>query len=135
MAAFSDGNDGVETVFDALHGHIDISDIYPAGGDQIRRIISAPFMQRLRRVKQLGFVSQNFLSAQHNRYSHALGTMHMMRKLLIQLDNENSSTFREALPAVRQLTEKGSIADSDDAAISQLKQHLLASCGAHTGYW
>lgn len=121
------GNDGVGAVFDALHGNIDLADIHDGSGTQIQKIMSAPFMQRLRRIKQLGFVSQNFLSAQHNRYSHALGTLHIMRKLLQQLDG--SSMFENALPAVHKLTDDSSFADTNasgrEDAIKRLKQHLL----------
>lgn len=126
--SIEDGGDGVEAVFDALHGDIDLSDVCETDGPQIRKIVSSPFVQRLRRIKQLGFVSQNFLSAQHNRYSHALGTLQMMRKLLDQLDR--TSLFEHAIPEVRHLTDDKSFVDKNSGknrSINRIKQHLLVS--------
>ena len=125
-----DNSDGVEVVIDALHGKIDLSDFIEGGRNQIQRIISAPFVKRLRRIKQLGFVSQNFLSAQHNRYSHALGTVHIMRKLLARLDREDSLLVR-ALSNVHHLTSDDSFTSETVTekrrAIDRLKHHLLVA--------
>ncbi|MES5481545.1 TIR domain-containing protein [Bradyrhizobium sp. INPA03-11B] len=117
-------NQGVDAVFDALHGNIDLSDFDSKNGDQVRRIISAPFLQRLRRIKQLGFVSQNFLSATHNRYSHALGTVHIMRKLIRQL--EKTDLFDRALPSAYAMTRDEQFAKSrKNSGAARLKQHLI----------
>lgn len=64
-----------------VHGYIDLSDAI--GGTQIikRLVVSAP-MQRLRRIKQLGFASLEYTGADHSRYSHAVGTMQVMRMIL-----------------------------------------------------
>lgn len=129
MSSIENDNDGVETVFDALHGTIDLSDAYETDSPQIQNIVSSPFVQRLRRIKQLGYVSQNFLSAQHNRYSHALGTLHMMRKLLDRL--ERSSLFEDAIPAIGALTGDkyydDITPDGKKNSINRIKQHLLVA--------
>jgi HD superfamily phosphohydrolase len=119
--------DGVGAVVDALHGHIDLSDTVSDADHQIQRIVSAPFVKRLRRIKQLGFVSQNFLSAQHNRYSHALGTLEIMRKLLA--NGKVEAMLARSLKAVLDLTGDSRFRGSGRQAISKgverLKQHLL----------
>jgi HD superfamily phosphohydrolase len=119
--------DGVGAVVDALHGHIDLSDAVSDADNQIQRIVSAPFVKRLRRIKQLGFVSQNFLSAQHNRYSHALGTIEIMRKLLANGNVE--AMLARSLNVVLELTGdnifRGSGPQAKSKAIDRLKQHLL----------
>lgn len=115
---------GVDTVFDALHGRIDLGDLDPETQAPIRNIIAAPFLQRLRRIKQLGFVSQNFLSAQHNRYAHALGTAHLIRKIIAQVE-KHGSALNDALPAVRVLAGGEPFEGAD--AIARLKQHLLVA--------
>jgi HD superfamily phosphohydrolase len=122
-------SDGVDPVFDALHGNIQLSDL-DDGNAHLQRIVSAPFVQRLRRIKQLGFVSQNFLSAQHNRYSHALGTIEMMRRLIARLDGD-ASVFEQALPGIKQLTgdrtfNRGT-PDERRRAVDHVKQHLLVA--------
>jgi HD superfamily phosphohydrolase len=125
-----DSSDGVEVVIDALHGKIDLSDFIDGGRNQIKKIVSAPFVKRLRRIKQLGFVSQNFLSAQHNRYSHALGTIQIMRKLVGRLDRDDSVLDR-ALSSVHDLTGDDSFKFTNPAekqrAIDRLKHHLLVT--------
>jgi HD superfamily phosphohydrolase len=69
--------------FDAVHGYIDITDATnPNESGIIAKLLRSPFLERLRRIKQLGFASLSYLSDDHSRYAHALGTMHMMRMLL-----------------------------------------------------
>ena len=41
-------------------------------------IIEHPWVQRLRRIKQLGLTNYTYPSAQHTRFQHALGAMHLM---------------------------------------------------------
>lgn len=41
-------------------------------------IIEHPFFQRLRRIRQLGLTYYTYPSAQHTRFQHALGAMHLM---------------------------------------------------------
>jgi len=41
-------------------------------------IIEHPWFQRLRRIKQLGLTHYTYPSAQHTRFQHALGAMHLM---------------------------------------------------------
>lgn len=127
MQAIDQTNLGVDAVFDALHGNIELSDFDKERAGQIRAIISAPFVQRLRRIKQLGFVSQNFLSAQHNRYSHALGTIHIMRKLINRVD-QGSDLFNRALKGVQELTGDRSFSRSRASkSAARLKQHMLVA--------
>src|SRR5260221_14305517 len=72
--------------FDAVHGSVDIRDASPEFPGLIAKILNSPVMQRLRRIKQLGFAYQSYPAADHSRYAHALGTMHMMRAILDRLE-------------------------------------------------
>jgi HD superfamily phosphohydrolase len=45
-------------------------------------LIEHPFIQRLRRIKQLGFSYLVFPGANHSRFEHALGTTHLMRQAI-----------------------------------------------------
>jgi HD superfamily phosphohydrolase len=45
-------------------------------------IISHPWFQRLRYIKQLGLTDFVYPAAQHTRFQHALGAMHLMTKVL-----------------------------------------------------
>lgn len=57
---------------DPVHGFITIST------PLIYQLIEHPFFQRLRRVKQLGVTSIVYPGAQHTRFQHSLGAMHLM---------------------------------------------------------
>lgn len=43
-------------------------------------LIEHPYFQRLRRIKQMGLSSLVYPGAEHTRFHHALGCMHMMQK-------------------------------------------------------
>lgn len=57
---------------DPVYGFITIPDAL------VFDIIEHPFFQRLRRIKQLGLTHYTYPSAQHTRFQHALGAMHLM---------------------------------------------------------
>jgi HD superfamily phosphohydrolase len=48
-------------------------------------IIAHPFFQRLRYIKQLGLTDLVYPGAQHTRFQHALGAMHLMGRVLDNL--------------------------------------------------
>jgi uncharacterized protein len=68
---------------DPVHGFIEI----PRG--LILDVIDTPIFQRLRRIKQLGQSSMVYPGGLHNRFSHALGAMHLMRQALDTLRTKN----------------------------------------------
>lgn len=81
--------------FDAVHGYIDITDATNSNeSGTIAKLLRTPFLERLRRIKQLGFASLSYLSADHSRYAHALGTMHMMRMLLKRIFTVQGFSFQ-----------------------------------------
>ncbi|MFT5917443.1 MAG: HD superfamily phosphohydrolase, partial [Bacteroidia bacterium] len=50
----------------------------------IFKIVSHPYFQRLRRIRQLGLTDYVYPGALHTRFHHALGAMHLMS---VTLDN------------------------------------------------
>jgi len=48
-------------------------------------VIEHPWFQRLRRIRQLGLTHYTYPSAQHTRFQHALGAMHLMTKAITVL--------------------------------------------------
>lgn len=63
---------------DPVHGSISFNDFE-------KRIIDHPYVQRLRFIHQLGFVFFVYPGATHDRFSHALGAMHVAGLLWNQI--------------------------------------------------
>ncbi len=74
---------------DPVHGFITI----PKG--IILKLIDHPYVQRLRRIRQLGLGYLVFPAAEHSRFSHALGAMELGQRVLKNL-KEKDTTISEA---------------------------------------
>jgi len=70
----------MKVVLDPIHGYIELDDF-------IQELIATPQMQRLRRVKQLGFSNLVYPGANHTRFEHSLGAMHLASLLTKNLDS------------------------------------------------
>ena len=57
--------------------------------DLIFDIISHPYCQRLRRIKQLGLTDYVYPGAFHTRFHHAIGAMHLMQQAIQVLRSKN----------------------------------------------
>ncbi|MFZ2906994.1 MAG: HD domain-containing protein [Cyclobacteriaceae bacterium] len=62
-------------------------------------IISHPWFQRLRYIKQLGLTDFVYPAAQHTRFQHALGAMHLMTKVLDHLRGKGIEISNEEYEA------------------------------------
>lgn len=74
---------------DPVHGFISI----PKG--TILRLIDHPYVQRLRRIRQLGLGYLVFPAAEHSRFSHAIGAMELGQRVLKNL-REKDTTISDA---------------------------------------
>ena len=74
---------------DPIHGFITIS--HPIIFD----LISHPFLQRLRRIKQLGVSDYVYPGAEHNRFHHVIGAMHLMEMALNTLELKGHNVSEE----------------------------------------
>src|SRR6516225_5324119 len=54
------------------------------------KLLQTPALQRLRRIKQLGFSEFVYPGATHTRLSHVLGAMQMARRMLDVLQRNNA---------------------------------------------
>ena len=64
---------------DSVHGNVQVSKFE-------MDIMDTPEFQRLRRIKQLGFIYLIYPGANHTRFEHSIGTMHLSSKLAEQLE-------------------------------------------------
>jgi HD superfamily phosphohydrolase len=61
---------------DPVHGFIEV----PTG--LILQLVNHPYVQRMRRIRQLGLTSLVYPGAVHSRFSHVLGAMYLMQQAL-----------------------------------------------------
>ena len=72
-------NMSLKKIKDPIHGFIEFEGEFELG---LKNILSDPFFQRLRRVKQLGFSDYVFPSATHSRFAHSLGVYSVAKQML-----------------------------------------------------
>lgn len=78
---------------DPIYGFINIQ------SDLIYDIIETPQFQRLRRIKQTGLADYVYPGANHTRFHHALGAMHLMSRALDNLREKGHSISNEEYEA------------------------------------
>jgi HD superfamily phosphohydrolase len=66
---------------DPIYGHFSLY-------DHEAQIISEPFFSRLHWIKQLGLSCFQYPSANHTRFEHCLGTLHVANNILLRLSNQ-----------------------------------------------
>ena len=74
---------------DPIHGFITV----PKG--VILKLIDHPYVQRLRRIRQLGLGYLVFPAAEHSRFSHAIGALELAQRVLKNL-KEKDTTISDA---------------------------------------
>lgn len=72
-----------KSIQDPIHGVIKLE-------DWMVKIIDTPQFQRLRRIKQLGFANLVYPGANHTRFEHSLGVMHIAQILKERLEFDDS---------------------------------------------
>jgi hypothetical protein len=70
---------------DSVHNIIRLKTEDAAGNLLVRLIDTAEF-QRLRRIRQLGLAHYAYQSAEHSRFTHSLGALHLATRILAKLD-------------------------------------------------
>ncbi len=71
----------MKLIRDPIHGYIELNEL-------MIKIVDTPQVQRLRRVKQLGFSNLVYPGANHTRFEHSLGTMYLAGLSVSELEDE-----------------------------------------------
>lgn len=82
MQANRNRNNKKKIINDPIYGFISIPDEF------IFDVIEHPYMQRLRRISQLGLSHLVYPGAVHTRFQHVVGAMHLMGKAINVLKNK-----------------------------------------------
>ena len=72
---------------DPIHGTIIIN-------EEEREVLDHPWIQRLRHIRQLGFVSLVYPGAVHDRFQHSVGVMHLSGQIFDQLCTTDSAFLK-----------------------------------------
>ena len=74
---------------DSVHGDLNLNELEV-------ELIDSPQIQRLRRIKQLGFTYLVYPGANHSRFEHSIGTMYLASRLAdnLLLDDHQKSIVR-----------------------------------------
>jgi HD superfamily phosphohydrolase len=74
---------------DSVHGNLKLEEFEV-------RLTDTPEIQRLRRIKQLGFTYLVYPGANHSRFEHSIGTMYLASRLAknLQLDEDTETLIR-----------------------------------------
>ncbi|MDE2573068.1 MAG: HD domain-containing protein, partial [bacterium] len=78
----------MKRIFDPIHGFIELAET------EVALMDSAPF-QRLRRLRQLGLAYLAFPSAEHSRFTHALGALAMGTRAIEALRAHSPAYFAD----------------------------------------
>ena len=87
-----DGKLNEEKVFkDPVHRYIHVRD------ELIWDLVGTREFQRLRRIRQLGTTFMTFHGAEHTRFNHSLGVYEIMRRMIVNLEEEEAWDPEERL--------------------------------------
>ena len=84
----------VNLIADPLYGYIEITKDRP-GESSERELLDTPWLQRLRRIHQLQSAWWVFPSAEHSRFTHLLGAMHLASLFARRVDASLRSAFAD----------------------------------------
>jgi len=79
----------MKVIRDPIHDYIELDHLALS-------LIETPQMQRLRRIRQLGFSNLVYPGANHTRFEHSLGVYHLAKYLVPQVDEHRRSELLAA---------------------------------------
>ncbi len=88
-------NERAKIINDPIYGFIEIDK------GIINDLINHKYFQRLRRISQLGLSYLVYPGAQHTRFQHALGCLHLMKKAIANLENKGHKITSDEKTAVK----------------------------------
>ncbi len=93
--------------------------------ESIYNLIQSPYVQRLRRIKQLGLSNLVYPCAEHTRFSHSIGAMHLMIKALQGLREKGycitNAEYEATIKAIL-------LHDTGHSPFSHCLEHFFFSC-------
>lgn len=100
-----------KVIRDSIHGDVFLTDLEV-------EIIDTPEFQRLRRIKQLGMTHLVYPSANHTRFEHSIGALHLAGRIAERLGLDERETLRLRIAAL--------LHDVGHGPLSHTSEELLA---------
>ncbi|MEM6330141.1 MAG: HD domain-containing protein [Planctomycetota bacterium] len=82
-----------------VHGYIPFLSIVPDGETSERQVLDHPWVQRMRQIHQLQTAWWVYPSAEHTRFQHVVGAMHMASRVVGGLYDSLAEACRGGLPS------------------------------------
>ncbi len=79
----------MKVIRDPIHDHIELDELALS-------LIDSPLVQRLRRIRQLGFSNLVYPGANHTRFEHSLGVYHLTRQFIKQVEEHKQKELLAA---------------------------------------
>ncbi|MFU8767936.1 MAG: HD domain-containing protein, partial [Candidatus Methanoperedens sp.] len=79
----------MKVIRDPIHDYIELDEL-------ALKLVDTPEVQRLRRVRQLGFSNLVYPGANHTRFEHSLGVYHLTGHLVNQVDEHKRNELLAA---------------------------------------
>ena len=86
-------------VHDPVHGYVPFVSLVPSGETSERQLLDDPWLQRLRQIHQLQTAWWVYPSAEHTRFQHVVGAMHMASRCVDALYESLHEACRGELPS------------------------------------
>jgi HD superfamily phosphohydrolase len=100
----------------------------------VERLLATREVQRLRRIRQLGFASLAYPGAEHTRFAHAIGAAHVMKRFLRRLrDIEHVLPYWQRVGAQleRDALAAALLHDAGHGPLSHMFEHALPGAEPH----
>ena len=122
---------------DPVHGLVTFGDEERDAEGVVERLVDAPEMQRLRRVRQLGVTSLAFPGAEHSRFAHAVGAAFVMKLFLARLRSihgELPVAQRVTTERAREALAAALLHDLGHGPLSHLFEEAIPAVGPHEAW-
>jgi len=119
---------------DPVHGLIAFES---AEDDLLLCLLETAEVQRLRRIRALGLTALAFPGAEHTRFAHAIGTAHVMKRLIARLrdvEHELAPEHRISTRVARVATAAALLHDLGHGPLSHLYEEVIAGARPHEDY-
>jgi hypothetical protein len=84
---------------DPVHGYVPFVSVVPSGETSERTLLDHPWVQRLRQIHQLQTAWWVYPSAEHTRFQHVVGAMHMASRTVTVLYDSLHEVTRGEVPS------------------------------------